>query len=78
MKRMLIALGVASLMGLMGCDEDTVETVNGHVVTHKISGYTLSRVRYDGHIYIIRDGFHQSGMVHDPDCPCHVKEKVEK
>ena len=78
MKRMLIVLGVASLMGLMGCSEEPVETVNNKPV-YSPDGSSWYRVKFDGHIYVVMSGSQfRNGIVHDPDCPCHVKEVIIK
>jgi hypothetical protein len=38
------------------------------------------RVEFDRHIYIVLNGktYYYGGIAHDPDCPCHKKNPLEK
>lgn len=79
----LIVLGVA-LIGLTGCDTGCDESscykpigsINGHeVYSEKYLRFKKPLlVKIDNHIYL----FVGHGMVHYPDCPCHVKEIIIK
>lgn len=34
---------------------------------------SLKTVNYEGHKFIIYDGYREGGIVHHPDCHCHQK-----
>ncbi len=62
-------IGVVLL--ICGCESD------GEYVESKVVGgakINFYEVEYKNHKYILIEGFHRSGIEHDPDCPCMVKK----
>ncbi len=47
--------------------------------TNSVKSLTVYRYEYDGHKYILfGDSEINNGVVHDPDCPCHIVEAPSK
>lgn len=61
-----------------GCGNDLIST-NPDIYPAKTAG-KLTRIEFDKHIYIIRDGgTYKGGICHDPDCKyCKAKVELEK
>lgn len=65
MKKLLIILGATILIS--ACDNS--DKPLGHM-------FKPIRFEYDGHRYIhFRMDLYRSGAVHDPECPCQIKEE---
>ena len=56
---------------LMGGDAESnkVKSIKSEIID--VSNDSCSRVKFDGHIYIIYRSAYQNGITHDPDCPCN-------
>jgi hypothetical protein len=78
MKKLLAILIIISLIGLTGCDEPIAFTENGCKIYPPETAGTLRRIKFDNHIYIIRNENYRGGICHDPDCPCMKKKILER
>lgn len=74
MKKYLLIIGVVLMViGLPSCSPYQSKQVHNVPDIHQ--SYNINKFEYEGHKYIhfcIRASYGNSGIVHDPNCKCHV------
>jgi len=70
MKKRMAILALAIV--LCGCSKPLETTISGKNVYSPPSD--IERVKFDGHIYLVRGGAMSNlgGICHDPDCHCLI------
>ena len=68
---MKLALLVLPALLLVGCVEPSLQrpTVKKTQVANFTDG-TLMTVEYEGHKFIVYEGYEKGGLVHHPSCSC--------
>lgn len=71
---LLLPLLLCASLALMSCGSERELGIEYTQVNQSLSGRT-EHFNYEDHAYILFSFSRSSnGIVHDPDCPCHLKE----
>lgn len=67
---------ITAMMLLTSCcasvEENTYRTTPTHdKIKNEFGTFSIHRLQYGNHTYIILKGTEQVALEHDPDCPCH-------
>lgn len=66
-----LGLLIMMLLGFTSCNNPTGYKKISESGSYMSSSGTLSKIIWDGHLWVIRDAIgDKGGIAHHPDCPC--------
>jgi len=67
MNKLMIIVIMATMF--CGCNDNQIKTTKGTNIG------SIEKIEFEGHAYLVRNGYRRGGICHDENCKCKVSKQ---